>query len=459
MVLNGGAMIGMSFTALVDINNAFSATEKIFEVLDRKPKIDCNPMAGLKLDQISGNTDIQDGVFAYPTRKNINILKKLNLSIQKGEKIALVGQSGCGKSTVIQMIQRFYDLDEGSLSLDNNDIRNLNLPFVRSNLGIVSQEPVLFNKTIAENIKYGDNDRDIPMNEVIESARKANIHNFVTGLPQGYETNVGGKGTQLSGGQKQRVAIARALIRNPQILLLDEATSALDTESEKVVQAALDNAREGRTTIVVAHRLSTIRTADVIVAIDEGRVKEMGTHNELMSNKDLYYNLVMRQMANKNEEKQEKIYPELDDEDEDNKEKSENDDSKVGRLVRSASRASRKLSRQMSVIKTGREVNEKKADKEALEEDLPKIQMWRIMKRNSPEFVYIFIGVLASSAMGAVMPLFGIIFGDILGVMAYEDTNQARKESVTFALYFVALGFFALITQSIQVIIEHLNIS
>merc|ERR1719394_2155514 len=148
--------------------------------------------------------------------------------------------------------------------------------------------------------------------------------------------------------------------------------------------------------------------------------------------------------------RQKKIYPELDNEDEDNKEKSENDDSKVGRLVRSASRASRKLSRQMSVIKTGREVNEKKADKEALEEDLPKIQMWRIMKRNSPEFVYIFIGVLASSAMGAVMPLFGIIFGDILGVMAYEDTNQARKESVTFALYFVALGFFALITQSIQ---------
>ena len=291
MVLNGGAMIGMSFTALVDINNAFSATEKIFEVLDRKPKIDCDPTAGLKLDQISGNTDIQDGVFAYPTRKNINILKKLNLSIQKGEKIALVGQSGCGKSTVIQMIQRFYDLDEGSLSLDNNDIRNLNLPFVRSNLGIVSQEPVLFNKTIAENIKYGDNDRDIPMNEVIESARKANIHNFVTGLPQGYETNVGGKGTQLSGGQKQRVAIARALIRNPSIILLDEATSALDTESEKIVQEALETAQEGRTSITIAHRLSTIMDSDKIFVLEKGQVTECGTHSELLAKRGVYFNL------------------------------------------------------------------------------------------------------------------------------------------------------------------------
>ena len=184
MVLNGGAMIGMSFTALVDINNAFAAAEKIFQVLDRKPKIDCNVSAGLKLNKISGNTSIEDGVFAYPTRSNINILKQLNLAIKAGEKIALVGQSGCGKSTVIQMIQRFYDMDSGSLKYDNNDIRNLNLPFVRSNIGIVSQEPVLFNKSIADNIKYGDNSKEVSMESVIAAAKKANIHNFVSALPQ-----------------------------------------------------------------------------------------------------------------------------------------------------------------------------------------------------------------------------------------------------------------------------------
>ena len=291
MVLNGGAMIGMSLTALMDVNNAFTAAEKIFEVLDRKPKIDCNPSTGLKLNAISGEANIDQGVFSYPTRKDIKILRQINLSIKKGEKVALVGQSGCGKSTVIQMIQRFYDFEEGSINFDGKDIRNLNLPFVRSKLGIVSQEPVLFNKTIAENIKYGDNDRDISMEEVIEAARKANIHNFVSSLPEGYDTNVGGKGTQLSGGQKQRVAIARALIRNPSIILLDEATSALDTESEKIVQEALEVAQLGRTSITIAHRLSTIMDSDRILVVERGQVEECGTHSELLAKKGIYYNL------------------------------------------------------------------------------------------------------------------------------------------------------------------------
>ena len=291
MVLNGGAMIGMSLTALMDVNNAFTAAEKIFEVLDRKPKVDCNPSTGLQLNGISGAANIEQGVFSYPTRRDIKILRQLNLAINKGEKVALVGQSGCGKSTVIQMIQRFYDFDEGSMNIDGKDIRNLNLPFVRSKLGIVSQEPVLFNKTIAENIKYGDNDRDISMEEVIEAARKANIHSFVSSLPEGYETNVGGKGTQLSGGQKQRVAIARALIRNPSIILLDEATSALDTESEKIVQEALETAQVGRTSITIAHRLSTIMDSDRIFVLERGQVAECGTHSELLARKGIYHNL------------------------------------------------------------------------------------------------------------------------------------------------------------------------
>ena len=174
-------------------------------------------------------------------------------------------------------------------------MKDLNLKWLRSHIGVVSQEPVLFDTTIAENIRFGR--EDVTMEELKEAAKNANAHDFITGLPNGYDTNVGERGTQLSGGQKQRVAIARALVSNPRILLLDEATSALDTESESIVQEALDKAREGRTTIVIAHRLSTIQNADTIISIDKGEVVEMGTHAELMEKKGLYYDLVQAQVS------------------------------------------------------------------------------------------------------------------------------------------------------------------
>jgi len=290
-VINGGAMIGISITALMDVNQGFAAAADIFQILDRKPAIETNPNAGLKLDNVLGNADIVNGEFSYPTRPDVQILRKLQLSIRAGEKIALVGQSGCGKSTVISLIQRLYDLSEGDLNIENQDIQALNVPFIRSKLGIVSQEPVLFNRSIADNIRYGDNKREVTMEEVIQAARKSNIHSFVSSLPEGYETNVGSKGTQLSGGQKQRVAIARALVRDPAILLLDEATSALDTESEKVVQEALEAAQEGRTSVTIAHRLSTIKDADRIFVVDKGQVAECGTHSELLASKGIYYKL------------------------------------------------------------------------------------------------------------------------------------------------------------------------
>jgi ATP-binding cassette subfamily B (MDR/TAP) protein 1 len=236
--------------------------------------------------------------FAYPTRPNVTVLKGLNLSVMKGKTVALVGPSGCGKSTIIQLIERFYDPLEGNLVVDKEDIRNIKLASHRSHLGIVSQEPNLFDRTIGENIAYGDNSRHVEKEEIIEAAKNANIHNFISSLPLGYDTSLGEKGTQLSGGQKQRVAIARALIRNPPLLLLDEATSALDTESEKIVQEALDNAKKGRTCITIAHRLTTIQDADVICVIDKGIVSEMGTHSELIALKGLYYKL--HSLQNKN---------------------------------------------------------------------------------------------------------------------------------------------------------------
>ncbi|KAL7735125.1 hypothetical protein ACLKA6_001990 [Drosophila palustris] len=208
-----------------------------------------------------------------------------------GQNVALVGPSGRGKSTCIQLVQRFYDVDAGSLIIDEHDIRELALSNLRMQLGIVSQEPILFDRTIRENIAYCDNYRIVTDQEILAAAQKSNIHQFISNLPLGYETRMGEKGAQLSGGQKQRIAIARALIRNLKILLLDEATFALDAESEKIVQEALDAAAEGRTTISIAHRLSTIVDSDVIYVFENGVVCESGTHKELLQNRGLYYTL------------------------------------------------------------------------------------------------------------------------------------------------------------------------
>jgi len=246
---------------------------------------------GQHLDNVSGQVQMDRIHFSYPTRKDVPILRGFDAVIQPGQTVALVGQSGCGKSTCIQLLQRFYDPHSGTISVDNHDVQPLNTASLRHHFGIVSQEPVLFNRTIAENIAYGDLTRSIAMDEIIDAAKNANIHSFIQSLPLGYDTMVGQKGGHLSGGQKQRVAIARALIRNPKILLLDEATSVLDSESEKVVQEALDRARQGRTCITIAHRLSTIQNADHILVVHQGQVHEQGKHQDLLKLKGIYYHL------------------------------------------------------------------------------------------------------------------------------------------------------------------------
>lgn len=290
-LLFGTQMIGQAVAFAPNYNKAKVAANRIFALLRRVPLIDASSPLGDRLSNVDGNVSFEKVEFRYPTRKNVQVLQGLSLAVRAGQTVALVGHSGCGKSTCIQLLERFYDPDAGQVQLDGHDILPLNIGYLRSQMGIVSQEPILFNKTIGENIAYGDNARLVHMDEVIEAARKANIHSFIQSLPQGYDTMVGERGTQLSGGQKQRVAIARALVRNPKILLLDEATSALDSESEKVVQVALDAAREGRTCITIAHRLSTIQNSDNIIVINQGVIEEQGTHNELLLRKGLYYDL------------------------------------------------------------------------------------------------------------------------------------------------------------------------
>ncbi|GFT57778.1 ATP-dependent translocase ABCB1 [Trichonephila clavipes] len=290
-VMLGVMMIGQTVAFAPDYQKAKISAVRIFRLLDLKPKIDTFSNEGKKLHNVKGYINFQKVHFNYPSRPKVKILRGLSLDIEPGKTVALVGSSGCGKSTCVQLIERFYDTQHGSVFVDDENVREMNVANLRSHIGVVSQEPVLFSYSIAENIAYGDNSKPMDMNKVIEAARQANIHNFITTLPQGYDTPVGDKGTQLSGGQKQRVAIARALLRDPKILLLDEATSALDAESEKVVQDALDKARSGRTCLVIAHRLTTIQNADVIMVIHKGKVVEKGTHQELLNKKGHYYNL------------------------------------------------------------------------------------------------------------------------------------------------------------------------
>ncbi len=288
----GMEMVGQTLAFTPNYSQAKTSAKRIFQLIESKktPRTITSSSDTSKL-KFEGNVEFDNVHFSYPTRANVPVLKGLSVTIQSGRTYALVGHSGCGKSTFIQLLQRFYEPDYGTILIDNISISEMSADSLRSNVGIVSQEPVLFNRTIAENIAYGDQTRNITIDEIIHAARKANIHNFIQSLPLGYETLVGQKGTQLSGGQKQRIAIARALIRHPRILLLDEATSALDSESEKVVQDALDRASLGRTCIIIAHRLSTIKGADEILVFDRGKIKECGKHDDLIRQKGIYYQL------------------------------------------------------------------------------------------------------------------------------------------------------------------------
>uniref|UniRef100_A0A4W3KD91 ATP-binding cassette sub-family B member 5 n=1 Tax=Callorhinchus milii TaxID=7868 RepID=A0A4W3KD91_CALMI len=295
-IVYGAMAVGQSSSFAPDYAKAKTSAANLFALFERVPSIDSYSTDGQKLDKFNGDLELSNIVFRYESRPDVPILQGLSVKVGNAQTLALVGSSGCGKSTSVQLIERFYEPLEGQVLLDGNDIRNLNIQWLRSQIGIVSQEPVLFNCTIAENIAYGDNSRTVSQEEIEAAAKAANIHSFVQQLPNKYSTYVGNRGTQLSGGQKQRVAIARALIRQPKILLLDEATSALDTESEKIVQEALDQAREGRTCVVIAHRLTTVQNADVITVINNGKVLESGTHEQLMAKRKAYYNLVNAQV-------------------------------------------------------------------------------------------------------------------------------------------------------------------
>jgi subfamily B ATP-binding cassette protein MsbA len=283
----GGAIGGMT-ELYGQFNQAIGATRRLFELLDTKPEIK-EPEPAEPLTNVKGAVELKDVHFTYPDERDLAVLKGVSIRAQSGEIIALVGPSGAGKSTLVALIPRFYDVSSGAISVDGHDVRRVRLKDLREAIGMVPQETTLFGGTIRENIAYGN--LDATDAEIDAAASAAHAHEFISEFPDGYNTIVGERGVKLSGGQRQRIAIARALLKNPAILILDEATSSLDYESERLVQDALETLMQGRTTFVIAHRLSTVRRADRIIVMDRGTVVEEGTHKELVGAGGLYKQL------------------------------------------------------------------------------------------------------------------------------------------------------------------------
>lgn len=283
--------IRRSITRFNEISVDIPSVGRVFEILEEEPKIIDNENKIL-FQYFSDNITFENVDFKYKDSEE-RILKNINLTVKKGETVAFVGNSGGGKSTLVNLIPRFFDVSSGVIKIDGVDIKDYDVKSLRKNIGIVPQETFLFSGTILQNIKYGK--RDATFDEIKEAAKKANAHDFIENLEEGYNTEIGERGVKLSGGQKQRIAIARAILENPQILILDEATSALDNESEKLVQDALEKLMGNKTTFVIAHRLTTIENSDKIVVLQQGEIKEIGTHTELLEKNGLY-----RSLYNKN---------------------------------------------------------------------------------------------------------------------------------------------------------------
>jgi ABC transporter fused permease/ATP-binding protein len=276
-----------------DFMRAAGAAERVFELLDRKPAIPSS--GGERLATTQGRVQLQDLRFNYPARPDVPVLQGIDLTIEPGEVVAIVGPSGAGKSTIAAMLGRLYDPEGGRILLDGKDLKELDPEWLRQQIGVVAQEPLLFSSSIADNIRYGKAGASVA--EVEAAARAANAHDFIIRFPERYDTLVGERGVQLSGGQKQRVAIARAVLKDPRLLILDEATSALDAESEHLVKDALERLMQGRTTLIIAHRLSTVMGADRVLVLEGGKVVQSGSHSALMGQEGLYRRLVERQFV------------------------------------------------------------------------------------------------------------------------------------------------------------------
>ncbi|KAL1824575.1 hypothetical protein ACET3Z_011353 [Daucus carota] len=435
----GGLSLGTALSNVKYFSEAIAAGERIMEMINRIPVIDSENKEGDILANVLGEVEFKHIEFAYPSRPETTIFKDLNLKIPAGKAVALVGGSGSGKSTVIALLQRFYDPVGGEIMVDGVGIEKLQLKWLRSQMGLVSQEPALFATTIKENILFGKEYGS--MEEVIGAARAANAHNFISQLPQGYDTQVGERGVQMSGGQKQRIAIARAIIKVPRILLLDEATSALDSESERVVQEALDQASVGRTTIIIAHRLSTIQHADLIAVIQDSKITETGSHHDLIEDTDsLYSTLVHLQRSQKNNVMLSTGT--------NNTNYNGASKSKTGINSTSSRRFSR-ISRSSPANQgDGEHVNIE--HKNTNQQTLLVPSFKRLLEMNLPEWRQAVLGSAGAILFGAIQPIYSFTMGSMVSVYFLSDHAKIKEKTRIYALCFVGLALFSFIVNVIQ---------
>ncbi|KAI3677151.1 hypothetical protein L1987_86772 [Smallanthus sonchifolius] len=444
-VMIGGLALGQSAPSMSAFAKARVAAAKIFKIIDHKPNVDRNCESGLELDSVSGQLQLKSVDFSYPSRPDVKILNNFTLSVPAGKTIALVGSSGSGKSTVVSLIERFYDPTSGQVMLDGHDIKVLNLKWLRQQIGLVSQEPALFATTIKENILLGR--PDASMVEIEEAARVSNAHSFIIKLPDAYDTQVGERGLQLSGGQKQRIAIARAMLKNPAILLLDEATSALDSESEKLVQEALDRFMIGRTTLVIAHRLSTIRKADLVAVLQQGGVLELGTHDDLIAKGEngVYAKLIkMQEVANETAARKSSARP-----------SSARNSVSSPIITRNSSYGRSPYSRRLSDFSTsdfslsleGGYPNHR-VEKLPFKEQAS--SFWRLAKMNSPEWTYALIGSVGSVICGSLSAFFAYVLSAVLSVYYNQDHEYMVKEIGKYCYLLIGVSSAALIFNTLQ---------
>ncbi|WVZ23721.1 hypothetical protein V8G54_002265 [Vigna mungo] len=433
--LDGGSAIACFF----GFAQGTVAASRVFYVIERIPEIDPYSPEGRKLSGVRGRVELKSVSFAYPSRPDSLILHSLSLIIQSSKTVALVGASGGGKSTIFALIERFYDPTEGIITLDGHDLRTLQVKWLRDQIGMVGQEPVLFATSILENVMMGKD--GATKEEAIAACIAADAHSFISSLPLSYDTQVGDRGTKLSGGQKQRIALARAMMKDPKILLLDEPTSALDAESESAVQRAIDKISAGRTTIVIAHRIATVKNAHTIVVLEHGSVIEIGDHRQLMSKAGAYHNLV--KLATEAISKPLAI---------ENGIQKADDLSIYDKSVAALSRSRYMVDIPMPKDLISMHGVEKQEDVEDDEHDTKakKYSLSQVWKLQKPELVMLFSGLILGMFAGAILSLFPLVLGISLEVYFGHDTHKMKRDVAHLCLTLVGLGIGCILSMTGQ---------
>ncbi|VAH22125.1 unnamed protein product [Triticum turgidum subsp. durum] len=441
-VLVGARALGDATPCIASFDEGRVAAYRLFTTINRKPEIDYDDTTGVVLEDIKGDVELRDVSFSYPSRPEQLIFDGFSMHVSSGTTMAIVGESGSGKTTVINLVERFYDPQAGEVLIDGMNIKSFKLEWMRGKIGLVNQEPVLFMTSIKENIAYGK--EDATLEEIKKAAELANAARFIENLPNGYDTAVGQRGAQLSGGQKQRIAVARAILKNPKILLLDEATSALDLESERVVQEALSNIMVGRTTIVVAHRLSTVRNAHCISVVSGGKIVEQGHHDKLVKDPDGAYSQLIR-IQETHQETCEQLNAGL---------SSPLSKRNQAQSISTSSAGSShhsvippvNLPGPTALLDYDGADGEKASEKTDVKVS-KKAPMGRLISLNRPETAFLLFGSLAAAIDGTVYPMMGLVMASAAKTFYELPADKRQEDSIFWGLLCIGLGAMGMISK------------